>query len=132
MKQEIINAIELTDNDNDKEKYRVYLRYLGRLTQRDCWLLEKLEFKIKKRANLVCEEFKDKVWELLFWELCFEDFCWFLNEQLLKYKEEDSRKEDSWLSWEMWRLAIIEYDDSKKDAPILRNEIEELRKIIYW
>ncbi|MBT5492393.1 hypothetical protein HOK00_09270 [bacterium] len=50
------------------------------------------------KAELVCDSFRSKVDELLFGDLCFEDFTSFLDNKCLNFSIDDENKRQNYLS----------------------------------
>lgn len=108
------------------------LDYIEWLSEEDYDLLISFKDDLEMKAELVCDSFRSKVDELLFGDLCFEDFTSFLDNKCLNFSIDDENKRQNYLSWKMWRLAMSEwYDKTLSDTPILKKEIIELIRLMY-
>lgn len=131
MKNEIITKISTTKDIETIKKLQRYLKYLEGLSDEDYELLSDMEDEMGKKAELICEWFQERIWELLFWNLCFEDLVESLENEIPKFIEDDKDREEVYLSGSMWRLAMLEWDNSFENAPVLKREINRLKKLIY-
>ena len=113
-------------------KNEKYLAYIELLSEENYDLLISFKDDFEMKAELVCDSFRSKVEELLFGDLCFEDFNIVLTNQMSRFIADDINKRWNYLSWKMWRLAMSEWDDkTSSDTPILKKEIIELIRLMY-
>ncbi len=119
--------------DNDKyNKFSQYLKYLYSLSKEDLEILKWFKSWLRENAEMICEEYKERVYDLLFWQLCFVDFMEFLDSKISIIDEWDEKKKRSWLSWWMWRLAITDWDEDKsRDLPFFMKEVNKINSLFY-
>ena len=64
--------------------------------------------------------------------ICISDWIETINDFIDKKKISDKRKEKSYRSWWMWRLAMMEWDDDVNlDAPFLEADKKRFLEIIF-
>lgn len=132
MRQNIETSLQFCKDPKKQEVFKKYLKYINWLSSEDLALLDKFEEKLQSKAEMVCEEFSSKVWELLYGELCFEDFTAFLEWKIPEFEKQDNKKRESWLSGSMWRLAMTEWnEETSLDTPILKREISKIKALYY-
>lgn len=113
--------------------YSDYYSYRESLSEENNSVLYELEIGINKELEMISEEFKSKILEMLIWRISITELLDFFRWEIPRFEREDISRRETRLSWRFWRLAITEWDDkTSPDTPYFKKEIIRFKELVFW